>query len=103
VKLGTKSYPVKPGNLLYVPCGTVHQTIATGNEPLCYMLFNIFNDDSKEGHRTFADHIEKVKQVRRQQAESGSADADSEPAPATLKAHRFIESPEAGKFDDFGS
>jgi mannose-6-phosphate isomerase-like protein (cupin superfamily) len=103
VKVGSESYAVKPGNLVYVPCGTVHQTINTGIEPLCYMLFNIFNDESKEGHATFADHIEKVKQTRKKQAETGSADADQEPAPEALKSPRFFESPEAGKFYDFGS
>jgi len=73
VKLGDKEYKVKEGCLAYVPTGIVHQTITTSNEPLCYMLFNVFNNKEKEGHASFADHIEKVKQIRKQQAETGSA------------------------------
>ncbi|MCW8893424.1 MAG: tyrosine-type recombinase/integrase, partial [Deltaproteobacteria bacterium] len=34
-------------------------------------LFNIFNDPSKEGHATFADHIEKVKRLHQQDLAEG--------------------------------
>ncbi len=76
VILGGQKHIVKPGDLAYVPSGLLHQTITTTNEPLSYVLFNVFNDTSKEGHTTFADHIEKVKAVRRAQADSGKSEAD---------------------------
>ncbi|MFU8861781.1 MAG: cupin domain-containing protein [Cyclonatronaceae bacterium] len=76
VVLGGKKHSVKPGDLVYVPSGLLHQTITTTPRPLCYVLFNVFNDASKEGHLTFADHIEKVKLIRRAQADSGRSDAD---------------------------
>ena len=71
ILLGEDVYDAKPGDLAFVPAGLVHQTITTTSEKLCYMLFNIFIDPEKEGHTTFADHIEKVKQIRKLQAESG--------------------------------
>ena len=76
VFLGGEKHSVKPGDLVYVPSGLLHQTITTTSRPLCYVLFNVFNDASKEGHMTFADHIEKVKLIRRAQADSGRSDAD---------------------------
>jgi len=76
VILGGERNSVKPGDLVYVPSGLLHQTITTTPKPLCYVLFNVFNDTSKEGHQTFADHIEKVKAIRRAQADSGRSDAD---------------------------
>lgn len=103
VKLGGKEFPVKPGCLAYVPAGTAHQTITTTDEPLCYMLFNIFNSQDKEGHATFADHIEKVKQIRKAQAESGSIEADNEDAPENIKASKFFTDVNDGKVYDFGS
>jgi len=71
-------FDVKKGNCLYVPAGCVHQTITNSNETLCYLLLNVFNDPNKEGHTTFKDHIEKVKNIRKQQAESGKTGIDSE-------------------------
>jgi mannose-6-phosphate isomerase-like protein (cupin superfamily) len=71
IHLGNNVYDASPGDLAYVPAGLIHQTITTTSEKLCYMLFNIFIDKGKEGHTTFADHIEKVKQIRKLQAESG--------------------------------
>jgi len=103
IRLGGKSYPVKKGNLVYVPAGTVHQTITVGSEPLCYMLFNIFNNPSKEGHATFADHIEKVKMVRRQQAETGRAEIDEQLPPGEVKAPKFLNNPDEGTLYEFGS
>ncbi|MDW8311080.1 MAG: cupin domain-containing protein, partial [Verrucomicrobiales bacterium] len=58
----------------YVPPRVVHQTIVTGEEPLTYLLFNAFLDASKEGHASFAEHIEQVKLLRKQQAETQKAD-----------------------------
>ncbi len=103
VKLGEKSFPVKEGNLCYVPAGITHQTITVGDEPLCYILFNIFNDPSKEGHATFADHIEKVAQIRKQQAETGNVNMDEELPPEEIKEAKFFNNPDEGKVYDFGS
>ncbi|NQV31811.1 MAG: cupin domain-containing protein [Phycisphaeraceae bacterium] len=69
VVVGEARYAVRPGSLIYVPPGTTHQTIVTGAETLSYLLFNAFLDAGKEGHASFADHIDKVKQVRRHQAQ----------------------------------
>lgn len=103
VKLGEQEYDVEPGCLAYVPAGTIHQTITTGDEPLCYVLFNIFNTNDKEGHASFADHIEKVKQIRRQQAESGNVSVDNEEVLTDIKSHKFFTDINDGKYYDFGS
>jgi len=105
VKLGDFEYDVSEGNCIYVPAGLVHQTITTGDEPLCYILFNVFNSpDSQEGHETFAEHIEKVKQIRKQQADSGKADVnDNESDVVKIRASKFIENVYEGKEYDFGS
>lgn len=103
VKLGEESFDVKPGDLAYVPAGLVHQTISSGDEPLSYMLFNIFNDTEKEGHATFAEHIEKVKQIRKQQAESGRYDVENEEVLIHVKAGKFFNNVYSGKRYEFGS
>lgn len=103
VKLGNEEFPVKPGCLAYIPAGIAHQTITTSDEPLCYVLFNIFNSQDKEGHATFADHIEKVKQIRKQQAESGVIDADNEETLTDIKTRKFFNDINDGKVYDFGS
>lgn len=73
VVVGKERYPVKPGSMVYVPSSVVHQTIVTGETPLSYFLFNAFLDEGKEGHASFADHIDKVKQVRLRQAQAQQA------------------------------
>lgn len=73
VRLGDSIHPAKPGSFFYVPAGLVHQTITQGDAPLVYFLFNAFLDVDKEGHASFADHIEKVKAVRRRQADEQSS------------------------------
>ncbi|MBD3386188.1 cupin domain-containing protein [candidate division KSB1 bacterium] len=78
IHLGKKVFDAKPGSLACVPAGLVHQTITTTEKRLCYILFNVFLNSEKEGHSTFADHIEKVKQIRKRQAVSGKVDADNE-------------------------
>jgi len=103
IKLGEKEFEVSSGCLAYVPAGLAHQTITTGNEPLCYMLFNVFHTQDKEGHATFADHIEKVKQIRKHQAETGSVDADLEETPADIKACKFFPDVNNAKVYEFGS
>lgn len=103
VKLGEKSYPVGPGNICYVPAGITHQTITVGEGSLCYILFNIFNNPSKEGHATFAEHIEKVKEIRKKQTESGKVDMDEELPPEKIKTAQLFNDPDEGKVYDFGS
>lgn len=77
IKVGEQSFDVKTGDLVYVPAGTTHQTVNPGPAPLEYLLFNAFSDSGKEGHATFAEHIEKVKQTRKKQAESQNAEVDT--------------------------
>ncbi len=104
VKLGDRKYEVRPGNIIYVPAGLVHQTITTGNEALCYLLFNVFLSTDKEGHTSFADHIEKVKQIRRKQAETGQAEIDDiEDSGVHILPARFIENISDGKMHDSGA
>lgn len=91
VKLGNETYDVKEENVAYIPAGLVHQTITTGDKPLCYLLYNIFCNPNKEGHRSFKDHIEKVKQIRKKQAESGQADVDGEIELSEIKEPKFIQ------------
>ena len=76
VRVGDQTFEVKPNDLVYVPAAAKHQTIATSAEPLRYLLFNAFADSDKEGHASFAEHVEKVKNTRKEQALA------SPPAPA---------------------
>ena len=103
VRLGSEKYEVKPGNAVYVPAGVEHQTITTGDELLCYILFNIFNSADKEGHTSFADHIEKVKLIRKQQAESGSAVVNEGDVLVDTKQPKFFSNVYDSKTYDFGS
>lgn len=91
VVVGSARYAVKPGSLVYLPPRVVHQTIVTGEAPLSYLLFNAFLDASKEGHASFAEHIEQVKQLRQQQAQHGRADVGGSTAtPVSDRAGRHI-------------
>ena len=104
IVVGPERHSVKPGSLIYVPPRVVHQTIVTGDEPLSYFLFNAFLDATKEGHASFADHIEKVKNVRKQQAESKKANVTATtPVGITNLAGKHIEDIRKGKLFDFGS
>lgn len=103
VKVRGKKFDVTKGNLVYVPAGILHQTITTSDIPLCYMLFNIFNNREKEGHRTFKDHIEKVKEIRRRQADSGQADFDDKEKLNKTKSLKYIKDSTLEKRYDFGS
>lgn len=91
VMLGNDSHSVAPGDVLYVPSGLVHQTI-TKEEPLAYVLYNVFNDATKEGHTTFADHIEKVKGIRKKQAEQGLAGIRKLDSNSVVNNPKFIHS-----------
>ncbi len=76
VRIGETEYPVSRGSMLHLPSGLIHQTINRKTEQLGYLLLNVFNDASKEGHTTFKDHIDKMKQVRRDQADNQDAGYD---------------------------
>jgi len=70
VVVGDERREVRPGDVVFVPAGAEHQTLAAPDEDLQYLLYNAFLSDRREGHRTFAEHIEKVKDLRRAQAAS---------------------------------
>lgn len=75
VVIGADRFPAAPGDFFYVPAGVVHQTINLNKDRrLDYFLYNGFLDSGKEGHASFADHISKVKHVRKEQAERQKAD-----------------------------
>src|ERR1043166_2480502 len=76
VVVGEGRYAVGPGSLVYVPAGVVHQTIAGPEAALDYLLINAFLDERKEGHASYAEHVEIMKGVRKRQAELGKADVD---------------------------
>ena len=104
VVVGPARYAVKPGSLIYVPPAVIHQTIVTGDAPLSYFLFNAFLDASKEGHSSFADHIEKVKEVRRQQAQSQQAAVVGADARGVSdQPGKLVEDVHQGRVFDFGS
>ena len=71
VVVGDEKREVREGDVVFVPAGVEHQTIAADDQPLQYLLYNAFLSETKEGHRTFAEHIEKVKATRRAQADQG--------------------------------
>jgi mannose-6-phosphate isomerase-like protein (cupin superfamily) len=104
VIVGDANYSVKPGCLVYIPTGLRHQSITTSDEPLGYILYNVFNSADKEGHATFADHIEKVKEIRKKQAETGESDiSGAEKATTATTKTKFFSSVMDGKKYDFGS
>jgi mannose-6-phosphate isomerase-like protein (cupin superfamily) len=75
VKIGSAVFGGKPGDLFYIPANVIHQTVNTGKEPFEYLLFNAFLDPDKEGHASFAEHVEKVKGTRKLQAETQHSNA----------------------------
>ena len=79
VSVGGETREVRQGDVVYVPAGVEHQTVAASDEALEYLLYNAFLSDEKEGHATFAEHIEQVKALRRAQAEAGWRGADERP------------------------
>lgn len=104
IKVGNEIFQVKPGDLVYVPLGVEHQTIAEDHEALHYMLFNVFNNPEKEGHGSFAEHIEKVKSIRKQQAETGKATVENAEQPASsTKKPKGIRDLNNDKLSEFGS
>ncbi len=104
VMLGREEHIATPGNLFYVPAGLLHRTITTGKEPLRYLFFNIFLDDNKEGHASFADHIKKVKEIRKKQAETGKYDVSGADIDIqNMKKGCFFNTVYEGSVYDFGS
>jgi mannose-6-phosphate isomerase-like protein (cupin superfamily) len=49
IRLGDQSFPVKEGNLLYLPSGTSFRVLTNEDSSLCYLLYTIFMDPSKKG------------------------------------------------------
>jgi mannose-6-phosphate isomerase-like protein (cupin superfamily) len=74
VIIGGRTFPATVGSLFFLPAGVVHQTITQGDGPMRYFLFNAFLDADKEGHASFAEHIDQVKHIRRQQADQQRPD-----------------------------
>jgi quercetin dioxygenase-like cupin family protein len=86
VRIGDATCPAATGDLFYVPAGVIHQTITGQGGPLEYLLFNAFLNEDKEGHGSFADHIEKVKATRRLQAQTQQAGDRSRQVSPTSQA-----------------
>ena len=99
VKLGDEQHDVKEGCLCFVPAGLEHQTITTSDEPLCYLLFNIYNSNE---NITFEQHIEKVRSVRKAQAETQSFGESSKITEGKRPA-KFFDDIGTGKQFDFVS
>ena len=74
VVLGDEKRRVSRGDVVFIPAAAEHQTIAGDEEDLEYLLYNTFLSDEKEGHATFAEHIEKVKSTRRAQADAAGGE-----------------------------
>jgi quercetin dioxygenase-like cupin family protein len=93
VVVAGKRRKVRRGDVVFVPAGVEHQTIAGAGRPLEYLLFNAFLTRRREGHKTFAEHIRKVKALRRRQAEQAARKArrqapPSSPSPARARTVR---------------
>lgn len=102
IKISGETFDVKKHDLLYVPSGAMHQTICTTSEPIGYFLFNSFANADKEGHTSFADHIDKVKQTRRKQADQQKADVEGAEDTSGKKG-KYIGDIYSGKTYEFGS
>jgi len=103
IVVGSNSYTVKPGELIYIPAGVEHQTISKGKKSLIYVLYNVFTDPEKEGHKSFKDHINKVKKIRRKQADSkNSLDEKITELSHEVKSPKYISDVFKGKENDEG-
>ncbi|MHC4573207.1 MAG: cupin domain-containing protein [Planctomycetota bacterium] len=102
ITVGGETFAGKPKDMFYVPSGVTHQTNSTGAEPLQYLLFNAFSNSDKEGHATFAEHIAKVKDTRRKQADTQQADVTEVEGAAQTKKGKFVSGISAGKRFDAG-
>jgi len=101
ITLGKETFAGKPHDMFYVPSGVTHQTNSTGEVPLQYLLFNAFSNSDKEGHATFAEHIAKVKDTRRKQADTQQADVTEVEGEAQSKKGKYVGGVSAGERSDF--
>jgi mannose-6-phosphate isomerase-like protein (cupin superfamily) len=69
VVVSGESFEVNRGDLVYVPMGAMHRTLADPEQALEYLLFMSYKDAEKEGQATFSEHVAEAKQVRRRQAD----------------------------------
>jgi len=101
ITVGDETFDGNPQDLFYVPSGVTHQTNSTGEEPLRYLLFNAFTNFEKEGHASFAEHIAKVKETRRKQADTQQADvASAGEGAAQKKKGKYVKGISGGKRSD---
>ncbi len=97
VVIGVDRFPAAPSDFFYVPAGVVHQTINLNKDQrLDYFLFNAFLDASKEGHASFADHIAKMKGIRKQQADRQTSNVEGGTAVSATRRGRKATLPAAG-------
>ncbi len=73
VLVSEEKFLVKTNDIIFIPVNSVHQTITASSSPLEYILFNAFKNANKEGHKSFADHIDRVKKTRKEQADTQKA------------------------------
>lgn len=100
VKIGNDVFPAKPGDLLFVPANVVHQTINRGKNTLDYFLFNAFLSEDKEGHASFAEHVNVMKGTRLAQANAQSADVGSgKPLTSANTRGRYFKNVSSLKFE----
>ncbi len=90
-----------PGSLFYVPANALHQTTTDEHSTLSYLLLNIFTQRQGNGSASFAEHIEKVKLTRKQQAESQDSGIDDAEKPNF--SPRYFPNLDFGKTYEFGS
>lgn len=79
VNVGKESHQVRPGSLLYIPAGIIHQSVTTVSS-LTYLLFNAFLEPTKEGCSSYREHIHQVKAIRQQQAAAAANKAWFDPS-----------------------
>ncbi len=99
IKVGSNTYAVEPGNIVYI----IHQTITETKEPLTSFLYNAFENSNKEGHASFADHINKVKETRKAQAEKANNEGYPLASEENTHLEKLIFSLDQNKKYDFGS
>lgn len=100
IKAGNETFEVETGDLVYIPANMVHQSIVKGDETLQYFLFNAYLNSDKEGHSSFKDHIEKVKDIRSKQAreqQAGVVQTEAEKPVRQAKLARNVLAPNGGE------
>ena len=103
VRIGEELFPARQHDLFYVPANVIHQTINQGKASLDYFLFNAFLDFDKEGHASFAEHVDKMKSQRLLQAQTQRADAgSSEPLDFSKAKGKCFQDVSVAKFKPTG-